>query len=183
MNLEEKIARVKKLFAERDAIDAEIVQIFTDNAADRSAKPEPETPTAYRAPKRIGPKLTEEVVREMQRRIDKGEKLYSVCADYDVSSPTFYSLRKKYDISPSPKDEDEGDDWDDDDDDEDDDADSDEDGDADNLRPDRSVKVVAPATSHEPTRYECACGFRFRSTIAPHLVRCPECRGRPEEVK
>ena len=63
--------------------------------------------------------------------------------------------------------------------------DTDEDDD-DGLRLERPPKIKStdpPSSAHEPHRYECGCGFRFRSTIAPHLVRCPECRGKPEEVE
>ena len=30
--------------------------------------------------------------------------------------------------------------------------------------------------------YGCDCGFKFKSAIVPRLIKCPECRARPEEV-
>jgi hypothetical protein len=31
--------------------------------------------------------------------------------------------------------------------------------------------------------YQCSCGYSFKSTIPPQLIKCPDCMGKPKVVE
>lgn len=122
----------------------------------------------------IGPKFIDAEIEKMIQESDEGKSAREIKREYGFKSThDWYLLKSKYKkqkSQPQPTSEDLPDY---------DDADDEEEPE------DEPVAERPVETPRGPTRYDyqCNCGYSFKSTIPPQLIKCPDCMGKPKVVE
>jgi predicted Zn-ribbon and HTH transcriptional regulator len=126
----------------------------------------------------IVPKFTDEQIEKMIRESDEGKTARQIMQEYGFkSTQDWYLLKSKYkkkQLPPLPELR----------------EDLPEHDDADDEEDDEAVLVDnplyapnSPSAQIKRYSYECKCGYSFKSTIPPQLIKCPDCMGKPKVVE
>jgi hypothetical protein len=178
---EKKLQQLEALLRQRDEINRQIEDLLIPVAAPAQASERRlEQPTPKRKGKRRGdtivPKFTDAEIEEMIRESDEGKTAREIMREYGFKSTSdWYVLKSKYKKqhrSPQsihPNDLPEYDEADDEEEPED--------------QPVVEKSLDNPVRAPKRYSYECRCGYSFKSTIPPQLIKCPDCMGKPKVVE
>jgi hypothetical protein len=123
--------------------------------------------------KRIVPKFTDAEIEKMIRENDEGKTAREIIIEYGFQSLHDWYLfkskyKKRHKQSTAPDDIPDFDT-----------ADDEESED----EPVVQKPVVAALVGPKRYEYQCSCGYSFKSTIPPQLIKCPDCMGKPKVVE
>jgi hypothetical protein len=182
--IQKKLEQLADLIGQKKELDKRIEALlgYAPEIPEREIEPEPSQQSkkgGYRKP--TVPKLTDAEIEKMVRESDEGKTAREIMREYGFKSTSdWYLLKSKY--KKQHRQSTATDDM------------PDHDAADDEEEPeDEPVLVDNPfhisnTTSGAPKRYsyECNCGYSFKSTVPPKLIKCPDCMGKPrlvEEVK
>jgi hypothetical protein len=121
---------------------------------------------------RIVPQFTDAQIEKMIRESDEGKTAREIMREYGFKSTSdWYQLKarhKKKQLSLAHLKPQEFDDAD------------------DEEEPEDEPVVERPTENVRVSKrydYQCSCGYSFKSTIPPQLIKCPDCMGKPKIVE
>jgi hypothetical protein len=174
-----------ELMDQRIAIDEKIEALFSDGASlkdstkkwhkrkMKSEAPAEPTPQGKRR-QRVTPHFTDAEMEKMIRESDEGKTAREIMQEYGFKSTndwymlkSNYKKKKRLEQSSDPDDMPDHDD-------------------ADDEEPEDEPVAQRPTETARVAKrydYQCNCGYSFKSTIPPQLIKCPDCMGKPKVVE
>jgi hypothetical protein len=177
---EKKLQQLEELLSQREEINRQIENLLIPVTVPVQ-QPEslPEQPTSQRKRRnRVTPNFTDAEIEKMVRESDEGKSAREIMREYGFKSTSdWYMLKsnykKKHKQSTDPDDIPDRDD-----------ADDEEEPEDEPVLVDNPLHI-SNTTPGAPKRYryECQCGYNFKSTVPPKLIKCPDCMGKPKLVE
>jgi hypothetical protein len=169
---EKKLQRLVTLIAQVQEIHAEIESLLMP-----ASEQQPESPTEDPSTKRKGrprkerivPKFTDAQIEKMVRESDEGKSAREIMHEYGFKSTgDWYLLKSKWKKQHATANL------------------PDFNADDDEEEPEDEPVVERPAETARVAKrydYQCSCGYSFKSTIPPTIIKCPDCMGKPKVVE
>jgi hypothetical protein len=188
---EKKLQQLESLLSQREEINRQIeILLIPVTVSEQQPELSPEQPAepaperrqrkGFHRGERIVPKFTDTEIEKMVRESDEGKAAREIIQEYGFKSvDQWYQLKNRYkkkqrSLAPLPSQDQDLPDYD----------AADDEEDSEGVLVDNPLHIPNnPPIQVKRYSYECKCGYSFKSTIPPQLIKCPDCMGKPKVVE